>query len=121
MLRKTALKRLEAQIAKLERQAAVLREREKQPVIQAILRAISFYRITPEDLGIGASSYAPPKKGPARAKLGTRAHSRDAKRGPAPKYRHPATGQTWSGRGRPARWLLEEERKGRKRERFLVG
>ena len=121
MLRKTALKRLEAQIARLERQAAVLREKEKQPVIQAILRAINFYRITPEDLGVGGSSYGPPGKAPARAKVGVRSRSRSPKPGPAAKYRNPATGETWSGRGRPARWLLEEERKGRKRERFLVG
>jgi DNA-binding protein H-NS len=37
------------------------------------------------------------------------------KTAPVPKYRDPATGATWSGRGRPPRWL-----KDKKRERFLI-
>ena len=30
------------------------------------------------------------------------------------KYRNPKTGETWSGRGRPARWITESRRRGRK-------
>jgi DNA-binding protein H-NS len=37
-----------------------------------------------------------------------------------PKYRNPDTGETWSGRGRPAKWLTELEAKGRKRQEFAV-
>jgi DNA-binding protein H-NS len=36
------------------------------------------------------------------------------------KYRNPKTGETWSGRGRPARWIMELEAKGRKRREFAV-
>ena len=36
------------------------------------------------------------------------------------KYRNPKTGETWSGRGRPARWITELEAKGQKRETFAV-
>ena len=36
------------------------------------------------------------------------------------KYRNPKTGETWSGRGRPARWITELETKGQKREKFAV-
>jgi DNA-binding protein H-NS len=32
-----------------------------------------------------------------------------------PKYRDPATGATWSGRGRAPGWI-----QGKKRERFLI-
>lgn len=28
----------------------------------------------------------------------------------APKYRNPATGQTWTGRGKPPRWIQNENR-----------
>jgi DNA-binding protein H-NS len=35
------------------------------------------------------------------------------------KYRGP-DGQTWSGRGLPPRWLADLEKKGRKRDSFLV-
>jgi DNA-binding protein H-NS len=40
--------------------------------------------------------------------------------GPPAKFRNPKTGETWSGRGRPARWITELEAKGRKREEFRV-
>jgi DNA-binding protein H-NS len=38
----------------------------------------------------------------------------------AAKYRNPKTGETWSGRGRPARWITELEAKGQKRDKFAV-
>ena len=38
----------------------------------------------------------------------------------APKYRHPKTGETWSGRGGTAGWLARESKAGKKREDFLI-
>lgn len=38
----------------------------------------------------------------------------------APKYRHPDTGETWTGRGGVAGWLAREIEAGRKREDFLI-
>ena len=38
----------------------------------------------------------------------------------APKYRHPKTGETWSGRGGVAGWLAREIKNGKKREDFLI-
>lgn len=38
----------------------------------------------------------------------------------APKYRDPASGATWSGRGRCPAWLADAEKAGRKREDFLI-
>ena len=32
-----------------------------------------------------------------------------------PKYRNPATGSTWTGRGKPPHWIL-----GKEREQFLI-
>lgn len=37
-----------------------------------------------------------------------------------PKYRHPETGETWSGRGDLAAWLAREIDAGRRREDFLI-
>ena len=48
------------------------------------------------------------------------AKSTTAGAGPAAKYRNPATGETWSGRGRPAKWIIELEAKGHKREKFAI-
>jgi DNA-binding protein H-NS len=48
---------------------------------------------------------------------------RNAKRRKLPKvavkYRD-KRGNTWTGRGRPARWIVEAEKAGKKRESFLV-
>ena len=38
----------------------------------------------------------------------------------APKYLHPKTGETWSGRGGVAGWLAREIKNGKKREDFLI-
>jgi DNA-binding protein H-NS len=38
----------------------------------------------------------------------------------AAKYRHPKTGETWSGRGGTAGWLAREIKAGRKKEDFLI-
>ncbi len=38
----------------------------------------------------------------------------------APKYRHPETGETWTGRGGVAGWLAKELKAGKKREDFLI-
>ena len=38
----------------------------------------------------------------------------------APKYRHPQTGETWTGRGGVAGWLAREIAAGHKREDFLI-
>src|SRR5450432_4191018 len=38
----------------------------------------------------------------------------------APKYKHPRTGETWSGRGGVAGWLAREIKSGKKREDFLI-
>jgi DNA-binding protein H-NS len=36
------------------------------------------------------------------------------------KYRNPKTGETWSGRARPARWIVALEANGRKRREFAI-
>lgn len=36
------------------------------------------------------------------------------------KYRDPKTGDTWSGRGRMARWLADKVKSGEKRDKYLL-
>jgi DNA-binding protein H-NS len=63
-------------------------------------------------LGSDARRVGRPPKGSASSKLtGRRVKA---------KYRDPATGATWSGRGAPAGWVAEYEKQGRKREEFLI-
>jgi len=37
-----------------------------------------------------------------------------------PKYRHPETGDTWTGRGKPPKWITAAEAEGKKRDDFLI-
>lgn len=95
-------KELKAQAEDLMRQAEAARKAETAAVVADILAKMQEYGITVADLG-GAA------KKPATRKT------------VAAKYRNPASGETWTGRGRPPHWLADEVAKGKKREDFLVG
>jgi DNA-binding protein H-NS len=47
---------------------------------------------------------------PARARSSANAGAKVA-----PKYRDPATGQTWTGRGKPPKWIADQDR-----EKFAI-
>ena len=91
-------KAVRSQIAKLERQAESLRKNELKTVIAQIRKTVSDYGLTAADLGLGNKAAKPGRK-PGKGK----------RRGSAsvgvPKYRDPATQQTWTGRGRPPAWI----------------
>lgn len=95
-------KELKAKAEDLMRQAEAAREAETADVIADIKAKMAEYSISLKDLG-GAAK-----------KPGTR-------KSVAAKYRHPTTGEIWSGRGRPPHWLADELAKGKKREEFLIG
>lgn len=62
--------------------------------------------------GAGKKRVGRPRKNQAAATSGSR-------KPVAPKYRGP-NGETWTGRGRPPRWLTGLEAGGKKREAFLI-
>ena len=95
-------KELKAKAEDFLRQAEIARKAETAAVISEIKARMAEYGITLADLGGGARKES--------SRVAT-----------AIKYRNPATGATWSGRGRPPRWLIEELAKGRNRDEFLVG
>jgi DNA-binding protein H-NS len=66
-----------------------------------------------ELLGSPAQTGRPAKKTRQSPKNGATAS-------PPVKYRHPETGETWSGRGRMPKWLALAEQQGRGREEFSV-
>jgi len=82
---------IQAKIADLQAQAERVKREEKQQAIDAARAMIASYGITAKDLGLDKS----PK----------------LKAGPKPggkipaKYRDPASGATWSGRGKTPRWI----------------
>jgi DNA-binding protein H-NS len=108
MPKQPTLQEITAQIEQLQRQAELLRAKHKKPVISAIVQAMTQYGITPQDLraAVGVTGLS----------AGTRRKLRTV----PPKYRNPKTGETWSGRGRTARWIVQAEREGKSRDKFLI-
>ncbi|WP_429300091.1 H-NS family nucleoid-associated regulatory protein [Paraburkholderia sp. GAS199] len=92
---------LKAQIAKLQAQAEEARRTEVDNVVADIRQKIAEYGLTAQDLGfaVAAKRGRPPKKAPLPAK-----------------YQDPKSGNTWSGRGKPPKWIV-----GKNRERYLIG
>ncbi|HGL6718608.1 H-NS histone family protein [Burkholderia contaminans] len=88
---------LQAQLAELDRRIKAARSRERNAVLAQVRELVTSYALTAREIfGQGYSD---------RAKLFTV----DAK------YRDPATGATWSGRGRAPAWIV-----GRDRTAFLI-
>jgi DNA-binding protein H-NS len=83
-------RQVKARIRKLEAEAEQVRSRELRAILLDMRLKIREYRITPEQLF-----------GPDLTDL--------------VRYRHPETGQTWNGMGRPPNWI-----KGKDRTLFLV-
>jgi len=81
----------------LERQIKDARNRELSDAVSRVRELIVEYELTETDIfprGRGSRVAAP--YGVVKAKV-------------APKYRNPATGQTWTGRGKPPRWIQTAE------------
>jgi DNA-binding protein H-NS len=97
----SSYRELLAQREKLEKQIEEAKAREYAEVLNEIKQKMSDYGITLAELG-GTRTKA--VKAAARPRAGV-----------APKYRDPASGSTWSGRGKPPRWIA-----GQDRERFLI-
>ena len=101
-------------------EAAEAKRREKFEEAKAALRAEVERKAA--ELGISAGELFAPmgqqawteQKGRGRRRRG------DAGAKVPAKFRDPDTGETWSGRGRPPRWLAAKEAEGRRREEFAV-
>jgi DNA-binding protein H-NS len=96
----SSYKELLAQREKLEKQIEEAKSREYAEVLNEIKQKMADYGITLAELGGSRTKVA--KVGRPRA-------------GVAPKYRDPDSGSTWSGRGKPPRWIA-----GQDREKFLI-
>ena len=90
-------------------------EREKVAKREAARRALlEEVRLKAEALGLSLDSLLQEARQDGAPQRPGRAPVR-------PKYRHPETGETWSGRGTAPVWLQRMEAAGRRREEFAVG
>lgn len=92
---------LKAQAEALLKQAEAARRAEIASVVADIQARMKEYGISIDDLK-GST-----KKGKARGAV-------------AAKYKNPATGETWTGRGRAPKWLADEMAKGKSKDAFLI-
>ncbi|MEB2607207.1 H-NS histone family protein [Burkholderia cenocepacia] len=86
-----------AELEKLQQEAEALRQKELTAVVAEIREKVAEYGLTAEDI------FGRKRSGKASAPI-------------APKYRHPKTGATWSGRGKPPAWIAGVKN----RDRFLI-
>lgn len=96
---------LARQAAALEKQLAEARKAQRADVIAQVKALLAEHGLTVADLGIVSA------KGLASKKAGSKV---------APKYRHPETQATWSGRGLQPNWVKSELAKGRRLEEFAI-
>lgn len=96
----SSYKDLLAQREKLEKQIEEAKAREYAEVLNDVKQKIADYGFSLPELGL------------SRAKAGKVGRPRA---GVAAKYRDPETGATWSGRGKPPRWIA-----GKNREQFAI-
>ncbi|MBN3804127.1 H-NS histone family protein [Paraburkholderia sp. Ac-20336] len=97
----SSYKELLAQREKLEKQIEEAKSREYAEVLNEIKQKMVDYGISLSELGGGRAAKSVKA---ARPRAGV-----------APKYRDPESGNTWSGRGKPPRWIA-----GLDREKFLI-
>lgn len=100
----TSLVDLIKQREQLDKLIQDTRLKERASAITEVVGLISQYQITPQECGFSGKSA---KQKPA------------AQKKVAIKYRS-SDGKTWTGRGKPPRWISEYESSGRSREDFRI-
>jgi DNA-binding protein H-NS len=86
---------LQRQQQEIDRKIQEKREAEKRSVIEQIVSVVNTYKIPVEELVEALGGMKVKRKG-VKAK---------------PKYKDPATGQIWSGRGKEPAWIKGKDRK----------
>jgi DNA-binding protein H-NS len=95
----SSYKDLVRQKEELERQIEAANRSEKADAVAKVHALMSEHGLTVEDLSSSGRKKSAPR---SVSKI-------------APKYRDPATGKTWTGRGKAPRWL-----DGQNRDKFLI-
>jgi DNA-binding protein H-NS len=93
------------QRAALEKQIAEAQREERGSAIAKVKALMTEYGLTLADIGTRSPSTGAPRKSSGKV---------------AAKYRNPATGDTWSGRGLKPNWLKAALEGGRKIDDFAI-
>ena len=68
---------------------------------QELTDAIAKVRSLVQEYDLGTEDVFPPARAARSSGAGSKV---------APKYRHPETGETWTGRGKPPKWIQDQDR-----------
>lgn len=109
--------KINKEIEKLQKQAQILQSKSRKPVINSIVRSMKEYSISLEEITAALGKPVRAEK-PATK---TKTVKSGAPKKPVPaKYRHPASGASWTGRGKAPLWIVEAEKNGEPRQQFLI-
>lgn len=97
------LAEIEEQMKKLQAEADEIKRQKVSAAIDQINALISQHGIKLEDLEISAKKTSKILKVKAKAK-----------------YRDPNSDDTWSGRGRKPKWMVDQMKEGKKMDDFLI-
>ena len=97
----------EAKLNELRKQQDTERKGERTQAIAAAKELIKTHDLTTSELGFSG-------KGSAKRVSG------DKRNVVAPKYQDPASGKTWTGRGKSPAWLSTQLAAGREKQEFLI-
>jgi DNA-binding protein H-NS len=122
-----SLARIEAEIAKLQKEAKAIRAKEAQAVIANIRELIAQYELTPADL-FDAASPRRPRRAATTVVTGRRARGARGARNSAQAQAQVASvakftdgnGKTWSGKGKRPNWYKDAIAAGKTPEDLMV-
>lgn len=107
--------KLEKEIIKLKKQMETLESKQRAPVIASIVKSMREFDISLEEITAALG-----RRGGRTAGSARKTAAKTTKRVIPPKYRHPETLATWTGRGKAPRWITEAEAQGQSRDTFLI-
>lgn len=128
---KLTLESIQKQIERLQAQARKMEGLETAKKLKSTAQVRTLMQklgVSIEDLAAEAQKPAAPppaRRGrrpaePEKSALKSKAEAK-IRKPVAPKYRDPNSDETWSGRGKPPRWLTLLINAGHQREEFLIG
>lgn len=97
----------ETKLSELRKQQELERKGERTQAIAAAKEIIRSHDLTASDLGFSGKTAA-------------KRNSVDKRNVVAPKYQDPASGKTWTGRGKSPAWLSAQLAAGREKQEFLI-
>lgn len=116
----TEHRKLQREIERLQRLQEDLKRKERVPIIEKIVQDMRRFDINPDDIVQAFGSKSIRTK--STSKTSTSKKTSTGRKGAIvpPKYLHPSTGATWTGRGRAPLWIVESEQAGTMRDAFLI-